>query len=99
MRRTRWVVALCCAALLFIGLARLPLLDPDEGRYARTAQEMIERDDFIVPHFDGEPRLQKPVLFYWLEIASFGVFGFTESAARLPSAIAGAGTLLWLYAF
>ncbi len=95
----RWSVALGCALLLFPGLGRLPLLDPDEGRYARTAQEMIERGDFVVPHLDGEPRLQKPVLFYWLEIAAFEALGFTESAARLPSALAGAGTLLWLYAF
>lgn len=99
MRGARWLLAAGCALLLFTGLARLPLLDPDEGRYARTAQEMIQRDDFIVPHLDGQPRLQKPVLFYWLEIASFGALGFTESAARLPSALAGAGTLLWVYAF
>lgn len=93
---------LAAAAALFVftaGLGRLPLIDPDEGRYARTAQEMIQRGDYVVPHFDGQPRLQKPVLFYWLEAAGFRTLGFTEFAARLPSALAAIGTLLWLFLF
>jgi 4-amino-4-deoxy-L-arabinose transferase-like glycosyltransferase len=93
---------LAAAAALFIftaGLGRLPLIDPDEGRYARTAQEMIQRDDYVVPWFEGQPRLQKPVLFYWLEAAAFRTLGFTELAARLPSAMAALGTILWVYLF
>jgi len=86
-------------ALMLVGLGRLPLLDPDEGRYARTAQEMGERGDLVVPHFEGVPRLQKPVLFYWLEMASFAIFGQNAWAARLPSALAALGTLLWVHAF
>src|SRR5207249_6805182 len=35
----------------------------------------------------------------WCEIAAFRLLGETETAARLPSALAAAGTLLWLYFF
>jgi 4-amino-4-deoxy-L-arabinose transferase-like glycosyltransferase len=97
--RLRLVLAASALVLLFAGLGRLPLLDPDEGRYARTAQEMLERGDLVVPVLDGEIRLQKPVLFYWLEAACFTLIEESETAARLPSALAAAGTLLWLYAF
>lgn len=85
--------------LLLSGLGRIPLLDPDEGRYARTAQEMLQSGDLVVPRLDGAPRLQKPALFYWLEAAAFTLLGDTETAARLPSALAALGTLLWLYIF
>ncbi len=86
-------------ALLFAGLGRLPLLDPDEGRYARTAQEMRQRGDYVVPYLDGQARLKKPVFFYWLVMGAFAVLGENETAARLPSALAAAGTLLWTYSF
>jgi 4-amino-4-deoxy-L-arabinose transferase-like glycosyltransferase len=99
MTRARVLIAAALLALLFAGLGRLPLIDPDEGRYARTAQEMIQRGDLVVPYFEGLPRLKKPVLFYWLEIGAFTLLGETETAARLPSALAAAGTLLWLYLF
>jgi len=99
MTRARVALTLAVLFLLFAGLGRLPLMDPDEGRYARSAQEMIERGDYVVPHLNGLPRLQKPVLFYWLEAASFAALGFTETAARIPSALAACGTLLWLFLF
>lgn len=99
MTRARAWIGTALLALLFAGLGRLPLIDPDEGRYARTAQEMIQRGDFVVPYLGGQPRLKKPVLFYWLEIGAFTLLGQGETAARLPSALAAAGTLAWLYFF
>jgi 4-amino-4-deoxy-L-arabinose transferase-like glycosyltransferase len=99
MTRIQGAIVLFLLVLLFAGLGRFPLLDPDEGRYARTSQEMMERDDYIVPYFNGEPRLKKPVLIYWLEIGAFLLLGFTETAARLPSALAALGTLIWLFFF
>jgi 4-amino-4-deoxy-L-arabinose transferase-like glycosyltransferase len=99
MTRARAALAVAFLALLLAGLGRLPLLDPDEGRYARTAREMTERGDLVVPHLNGELRLKKPVFFYWLEIGSFSILGPSEAGARLPSALAAAGVLLWLYGF
>ncbi len=70
------------------------LWDRDETRNARCALEMIERDDWVVPTFNGELRAQKPVLLYWLMRCSYTVFGVNEFAARFPSAILGVGTAL-----
>ena len=40
--------------------------DSNEAFYIQTPREMAERDDWIVPHFNHQPRLNKPPLTYWL---------------------------------
>jgi len=94
------VLIAVAACLFFTGLGRLPLLEPDEGRNAEVAREMISLHDWITPHYDTLPYLDKPAVFFWLVAGSFKVFGLTEMAARLPSAVAALGTLLliWLLA-
>lgn len=56
-----------------------------ESRIAETAREMVVDGDWLVPHYNGEVRLQKPPLTYWLTAASYEVFGVNERAVRLPS--------------
>jgi 4-amino-4-deoxy-L-arabinose transferase-like glycosyltransferase len=82
------------AALFLLGLVlTLPglgssgLWDPWEPKYAQTAREMAERGDRIVPYYRDDPRLVKPPVTYWLIGASQAVAGYSELAARLPSAI------------
>jgi len=81
------------ALLLSLGAGSLPLLDPDESRFARTSVEMVRSGDLVVPHFEGQPRLVKPPLLHWIQSTLFRVFGTSERVARLPSA---AATLLSL---
>lgn len=78
------------------GIGVLPLVDRDEPSFAEASREMIERGDYVVPHFNGAYRFDKPPLFYWLQTAAFRVLGSTETAARLPSALAAAGVALIL---
>ncbi len=96
--RYRLLALLAVAAcLFFIGLGRLPLIDPDEGRNAEVAREMISLDDWITPHYDTLPYLDKPAVFFWLVAGSFRVFGLSEAAARLPSALAALATVLLIW--
>ena len=71
---------------LFHQLGLLPFFGSDEPRYARVAEEMYERGDFVTPSLDGRPWLEKPPLLYWMEVVSFSMFGFGEWQARLPNA-------------
>ncbi|MGH9327421.1 MAG: glycosyltransferase family 39 protein [Terriglobia bacterium] len=90
-----WLLLLVVAAgLFFIGLGRLPLLEPDEGRNAEVAREMLKTHDWITPHYDGLPYLDKPAFFFWMVAGSFRCFGLSEWAARLPSALLALGTAL-----
>jgi 4-amino-4-deoxy-L-arabinose transferase-like glycosyltransferase len=92
-------------ALLFLGCLlfhvagtwSLPLIDRDEPRFAEASREMIERGDYIVPHFNNQLRFDKPPLTYWAQTASYFFFGQNDFAARFPSALAAALTALSIF--
>jgi len=78
-------------------LGRLPLIDPDEGRYAEIPREMLERGDLITPTLNYVKYFEKPPLLYWINAASMKLFGLNEFSARLPSALCGLLTILVTY--
>ena len=80
--------------LFFAGLGSLPLLEPDEGRNAEAAREMLASGDWMTPHYDTFPYLDKPPVFFWLVASSFKVAGLHEWSARAPSALMGLCLLL-----
>lgn len=82
------------ACIFFTGLGSLPLLEPDEGRNAEVAREMLVSGDWITPHYNSLVYLDKPAVFFWLVAGSFKLAGISEWAARFPSALMGFGTLL-----
>jgi len=78
----------------FILLGSRSLNEPDEGRYADIAREMIETGDWLVPHFWYVPHFDKPPMTYWLVASSMKLFGQNEWAVRLPLALAGLSGVL-----
>ena len=87
-------------SLFFAGLGSLPLLEPDEGRNAEVGREMLSSGDWVTPHYDGLPYLDKPPIFFFLVAASLKLGGPNEWSARAPSAVTGLCLLLlsWLLA-
>ena len=75
-------------------LGLLPLLDRDEPRFAEATREMMERGDWVVPRFNDAPRFDKPPLTYWAQALCYAAGGEDEFTARLPSALAGALTVV-----
>ena len=97
---TDWLLlAGFCAFLFFFGLAYFGLVGPDEPRYAQVAREMLARHDWITPVLGGKPWLEKPVLYYWQAILIYSVFGVSDWAARLPSAIDATLMVIAIYLF
>ena len=80
--------------LLFYALGRAALFEPDEGRHAEMAREIIMLKDWVTPRYNFIPRLDKPVFYDWLMAAAYKVFGISEWSARLPSALAAFGLVL-----
>ena len=71
-----------------VGFWPTPFWDEDEPRFAAIARTMLETGDWIVPTYNGTLAVDKPVLMHWCMAACFALFGTTEMAARLPSAVA-----------
>lgn len=105
-QRAWWlsVTALLIGSLLLASheLNMAPL-EYHEAYVVQTAQEMRQRNDWIVPYFNGEPRLRKPPLSYWLTALSGRLWGdvvhLEPRHGRIPSALAGLGIVvivLWM---
>ena len=96
-----WVMALFIffVWVLFSNLGGTALFEPDEGRNAEIAREILLLKDWVTPHYDFIPRLDKPMLFFDLVALSYKLFGISEWSARLPSALAALGCLLLTYRF
>jgi 4-amino-4-deoxy-L-arabinose transferase-like glycosyltransferase len=92
------ILTLFFGALIFFGLGRLPLANPDEARYAEIAREMVMRSDWVTPWLNDTRYFEKPPLVYWLVAASRALFGPGEFAARLTPALFGLGGILLTYA-
>ncbi|MDQ4122413.1 MAG: glycosyltransferase family 39 protein [Acidobacteriota bacterium] len=96
-RKFQILFFLATVFIYFFGLGRLPLIGPDEPRYAQVAREMFERGDWITPTLGGFNWFEKPALLYWLEIAAYKILGVNEFSARFGSAIFGLLTVFTVY--
>ena len=95
-----WAIGLIifCLCVLFSHLGTAVLFEPDEGRNAEIAREILLLKDWVTPHYDFIPRLDKPISYFWLVALSFRLFGLSEWSARLPSALAAFACLSVTYA-
>ena len=87
-----YIIILAIVVLFrFLTLATPDLVDTTEGRYATTAQIMLEKGDWVTPWiiYKGveEPYLGKPPLHFWLIKLSYMTFGVENFAARLPGVL------------
>lgn len=96
--RLFWIAAAAIVVFVYFFGLTIPLLGPDEPRYSQVAREMFERGDWVTPTLGGFHWFEKPALLYWLQIASYNIFGVSEFAARFGSALFGLGTIasLWI---
>lgn len=62
---------------LFAGINIIPLED-HEALVLQTAREMGINQDWVVPYFNGEPRMNKPPLNYWLTSALSSLDPFSD---------------------
>jgi 4-amino-4-deoxy-L-arabinose transferase-like glycosyltransferase len=91
-------VVLLSAAIVFLGCAFGPsLMDDVDAAHGQLARNMIDFHDWVIPHLDGVPYMEKAPLPYWLVGASYLLFGVHDWAARLPFAL-GAVILCWVTA-
>jgi 4-amino-4-deoxy-L-arabinose transferase-like glycosyltransferase len=97
---TEWLLlAGFCGFLFFFGLSYFGLVGADEPRYAQVAREMLARHDWVTPTLGGKPWLEKPALYYWQTMLAYSVFGVSDWAARVFSAVDATLMVLSVYLF
>jgi 4-amino-4-deoxy-L-arabinose transferase-like glycosyltransferase len=97
LRMHRYFLLLAVVFLYFFNLGLNQVWQPNEAFYADASKNMLKTKDFLTPIYNGELRLNKPPMTYWLTSLSFSIFGINEFALRLFQVLAGLGTGLLTY--
>ena len=94
------ILAVASFLVFVMGLDNVSLWEPDQPKYAEVTRNMIESGDYLLLTYHGKNYPNKPPLMFWM-IASFSRItgGVDETAARLPSALAGVGVVLLTFIF
>ena len=81
------LLAVACLGYV-INLGNASIWDANEAYYVETPREMIESGDYVNPSFNYEPRLNKPVLSYWVVAGLYHLFGVSVGVQRIAIAAA-----------
>ncbi|MFA5127138.1 MAG: glycosyltransferase family 39 protein [Patescibacteria group bacterium] len=68
-------------------LNKLPLTAYDEAIYAQVTRQTLVSSQITTLYNFGQAWLEKPPLYFWLAMTSVKIFGDSEAAFRLPSAL------------
>lgn len=93
------IIAVAVFFCFYFGLGSYALENMNEGLYGEIPREMLLSHNFIIPHLNFVPYLEKPPMLYWLIALSYKVFGVTEFAARFVPATAATSVIISVLRF
>ncbi len=99
-RRSQWQRLGVLMLLIVLSLASnayRELVQPDEGRYAEIPREMLVSGDWVVPHLNDLPYIEKPPLQYWVTAAAYAVLGVEDWVSRLWNLALGLAGVVLVY--
>jgi 4-amino-4-deoxy-L-arabinose transferase-like glycosyltransferase len=96
LRRAAPYLLIVAVGLLILlpRLGQFGFWDPWEPKYAETVREMLDRGMYLVPYYEDEVRLAKPILVYWGIMAGSAVLGSNELGARIVGVLLAVGAAL-----
>jgi len=71
----------------FMSLSTSTVWDANEAFYVQTPREMVDSGNWLIPEFNGNPRLNKPPLSYWLVAVFYQFLGVSILWERLLMAV------------
>ena len=94
-----WIFAISLIALVWANNESIPLWNADEAAYAGLAKTMCESGNGLVQDFPQAEYHRKPPMHLWLMAISSWLFGYNETAVRLPSSLSilVGGLLIFLF--
>ncbi len=92
------LLAFGLAAVYVRGLF-LDVMDVDAAQYASISMEMLQNGSWLQVQHRGVDYLDKPPLLFWLSASSFGLFGLSNWAYKLPSLLAAMAGIWATYCF
>ena len=84
-------------ALFFYHLDYNTLNSWDEAWYGSIAKNIVKTGDYVNLTFNGEPFYDHPPMGFWIMSVSYKIFGVNEFATRMPSALAGLGSVVLIF--
>ncbi len=84
-----YLAVLLTIILYFINFGLPQVWSPNEAFYADATRRMLESSDFITPYYNGELRLNKPPMTYWLVAVGYYLLGVNEWGLRLMHVVMG----------
>jgi 4-amino-4-deoxy-L-arabinose transferase-like glycosyltransferase len=88
--RTTFLFLVALAAILFfLRIGASSVFQVAEARNAECAREMFQRNDWVVPTFNGSLRTDKPAFQYFAMMTAYLFTGVNEGGARFFSALCG----------
>lgn len=94
-----WIIAALSALALLAPIRSGDLAGYDDARYALVAKHVVLSGNWLDIRSNGGPAIEHPPFFSWMQAALFSLFGFSDTLAKLPSALCGLGVILlvgWL---
>jgi 4-amino-4-deoxy-L-arabinose transferase-like glycosyltransferase len=95
--RDFWILALLAVILLLAPLRYGDLAGYDDAQYAHIAKDMVKSGQWLDVRTSGNLAFQNPPFFEWMQAALFRAFGFSDRAARTPSALCGLGVIFLVF--
>ena len=95
------LLALAICLPIFAHLDEMPIQIWDEARVSANTLEMLQHHNWLVATYNNAPDMwsTKPPLLMWLQAISIKIFGVSELAVRMPSALAALFTCVFIYWF
>jgi 4-amino-4-deoxy-L-arabinose transferase-like glycosyltransferase len=91
----RLFAILLAAALpvFFLSLGANSIWDANEAFYVETPRQMLLTGDYVTPSFNARPRVNKPVLNYWIVAGLYQLFGVSVTVERAGIALGALGIM------
>ncbi len=94
------MVSVCAFVFIFIGLGSTHLIPWDEAIYAKISKNMLLKDSYLIPSWNGiDAWFEKPPFYMWATSFFMKILGVSSFAVRVSSAIFGFSTVLLNYLF